>query len=211
MALIKPTGNGPLVAEDIPNLKDAVGTDITPDKPAFGLCRCGRSQNKPFCDGSHKAAGFSSDNGDAKIRNTPLEFTGEVEGRRVTISYTPVLCGHIAECQRLHKTVFDPGKQPWIQPENGTLAGILDVIAACPSGALRVSVDGEALHHIDSDAVSVQVVKNGPYVVKNVVLDAPFNGAGASEKEYILCRCGHSKNKPFCDGSHYDEKWQDDA
>lgn len=53
-----------------------------------------------------------------------------------------------------------------------------------------MSVDGEDLHHMDSDEQSVSFVKNGPYVVKNIPLDAEFNGAGASDKEYILCRCG---------------------
>jgi CDGSH-type Zn-finger protein len=211
MAELKPMENGPLIAKGVPNLKTADGINIAPDKPAFGLCRCGMSKNKPFCDGSHTAVGFTSDNGDAKIRNTPIDYSGEVEGKTVTVSYTPVLCGHIAECQRLHKSVFDPTKQPWIQPKNGSLEGILSVIAACPSGALRVSVGDEPLHHIDSDEISVQVVENGPYVVKNIALGAPFNGAGASEKEYILCRCGHSKNKPFCDGSHHDHKWRDDS
>lgn len=211
MTELKPMENGPFIAREVPNLKDANGSDIKPDKPAFGLCRCGMSKNKPFCDGSHVEAGFISDNGDAKIRNTPIEYSGEAEGKSVTVSYTLVLCGHIAECQRLHKAVFDPGKRPWIQPENGSLEGILAVVAACPSGALRVSVNEEPLHHIDSDESSVQLVKNGPYVVKNIPLGAPFNGAGTSEKEYILCRCGLSKNKPFCDGSHHDQKWQDNA
>ena len=39
-----------------------------------------------------------------------------------------------------------------------------------------------SLHHIDSDECSVQVVENGPYVVKNIALGVPFNGAGASKK-----------------------------
>ena len=211
MTIIKPMKDGPLVEQGIPNLKDPVGTDVKSEKPASGLYRCGQSKSKPFCDGSHSAAGFRSDNGDAKVRNTPIQYTGEVEGKSVTVSYTPVLCGHIAECQRLHKQVFDPSQKPWIQPENGSLEGILSVINACPSGALRVSVDGEDLHHMDSDEQSVSFVKNGPYVVKNIPLDAEFNGAGASEKEYILCRCGQSKNKPFCDGTHHDVKWKDDA
>ena len=128
MTIIKPMKDGPLVAQGIPNLKDPVGTDVKPEKPAFGLCRFGQSKNKPFCDGSHTAAGFSSDNGDAKLRNTPIQYTGQVEGKSVTVSYTPVLCGHIAECQRLHKQVFDPSQKPWVQPENGNLEGILSVI-----------------------------------------------------------------------------------
>lgn len=210
MSKITPREDGPLVVQGVPSLK-AEGGQIDPDKPVYALCRCGASQNKPFCDGAHAKVGFTSDNGDARIRNAPVRYTGEVEGKQVTISYTPVLCGHIAACQALHKQVFDPSKNPWIQPENGTLDGILSVIKACPSGALRVSVDGEDEHHIDSDQVSIKVAKDGPYVVKNIALEAEFNGAGASEKEYILCRCGQSKNKPFCDGSHYDVKWSDAA
>lgn len=46
---------------------------------------------------------------------------------------------------------------------------------------------------------------NGPLVIKGEVtlLDAegrPFNVAG--RPAIALCRCGHSANKPFCDGQH---------
>lgn len=43
-------------------LLDAEGKefDLT-GKPAFSLCRCGQSQNKPFCDGSHKTVGFQAE------------------------------------------------------------------------------------------------------------------------------------------------------
>ena len=208
MAKITPKDNGPLIVQGIPNLKTADG-EIDPGKPVYGLCRCGQSQNKPFCDGSHTAAGFTSDNGNAKIRNTPISYKGEVEGKKVTISYTPVLCGHIGACQKLHKAVFDPSKKPWVQVENGTIDGIKSVVEACPSGALRLAIGSEGEHHIDSDEVSVTIEKNGPYVVKNTELEAEFSGAGASMQEYILCRCGHSKNKPFCDGTHHDIKWRD--
>ncbi len=210
MPKIKPMKDGPLLVEGVPNLKNNDG-DISPGKPSFALCRCGMSKNKPYCDYAHAAAGFTSDNGDAKIRNTPIAYRAEVEGHQVEISYTPVLCGHIGECQRLHQAVFDPKKKPWIQPENGTLEGIRSVISACPSGALSLAIDGMDPTHLESDDVSVAIVKDGPYVVKNVPLDAEFNGANATEKEYILCRCGESKNKPFCDGSHHDKKWRDDA
>jgi len=50
--------NGPLRVEDPNGLVDLVDTegkkyDLT-GKPAFSLCRCGASSNKPFCDGTHK-------------------------------------------------------------------------------------------------------------------------------------------------------------
>ncbi len=85
MAKITPREDGPLVAQGIPVLK-ARGKDISPDKPAYGLCRCGKSQSKPFCDGSHGPAGFTSDNGDAKIRNKAISYHGQIDGQDVTVS-----------------------------------------------------------------------------------------------------------------------------
>jgi len=53
--------NGPLRVEGQVRLLDANGGewDLT-GKPAFSLCRCGHSANKPFCDGSHAKFGFES-------------------------------------------------------------------------------------------------------------------------------------------------------
>jgi CDGSH-type Zn-finger protein len=55
--------NGPFVVEGPFRLIDSRGQAFTlpADKPAVALCRCGLSSKKPFCDGSHKTAGFVSD------------------------------------------------------------------------------------------------------------------------------------------------------
>ncbi|GAB5446279.1 CDGSH iron-sulfur domain-containing protein [Gymnodinialimonas sp.] len=207
---ITPAPNGPLIVENPPRLTGADGTDIeTP--PKFGLCRCGASARKPFCDGSHAKIGFESAPDHTRLRNKALDYAGEVNGVPVTISYTPVLCTHAAECQKRAARVFNPKAKPWIQPENGSAAEIMDVIAACPSGALRVSVGDQTAQHLTTGDMGIAVEKNGPFHVTNVPLDAEFNGVGASRAKYSLCRCGLSKNKPFCDGSHYDAKWSDDG
>lgn len=132
-----------------------------------------------------------------------------MDGVDVAISYTPVLCTHAAQCQKRAADVFNPCNTPWIQPENGTIDAILDVIAACPSGALRVSVGTQAAQHLTTGDVAIDVEKDGPFHVTNVPLDADFNGQGALRAKYSLCRCGLPKNKPFCNGSHYDAKWSD--
>lgn len=56
--------NGPLVIQMPVKVVDHLGNDfpITAGKPAVALCRCGHSANKPFCDGSHKTAGFQASN-----------------------------------------------------------------------------------------------------------------------------------------------------
>ena len=73
--VIRALENGPYVIQGAVRLLDADGNvwDIA-DKPSISLCRCGGSENKPFCDGTHKEIGF-----DAKER-APNEENEEPEG-----------------------------------------------------------------------------------------------------------------------------------
>jgi len=59
---IRVRDNGPFLVEGPFTLVDADGNSFTLDssKPAYALCRCGQSQNRPFCDGSHKGCQFVS-------------------------------------------------------------------------------------------------------------------------------------------------------
>jgi CDGSH-type Zn-finger protein len=58
--IIKPLKNGPLEVTGAVELLDADGTPKPPGDDPIYLCRCGRSSNKPFCDGTHKKVGFQS-------------------------------------------------------------------------------------------------------------------------------------------------------
>ena len=203
---IVPIADGPLMVTDLPNLRDSMGGTIDAGQK-IALCRCGLSAKKPFCDGSHNAAGFSSTSDKSKIRNTPVRYAGEVEGTDLTVHYTPVLCSHAGECVKASRAMFDPSRKPWVMPENGKMADLLAAISNCPSGALRVEVSKAEPQHMVNGDVDVVVERNGPYRIKNVALDTEFNGVGASKTKYVLCRCGLSKNKPFCDGTHFEESW----
>jgi CDGSH-type Zn-finger protein/uncharacterized Fe-S cluster protein YjdI len=93
------------------------------------LCRCGASKNKPYCDGSHAAAGFQATGEPATKPSEPLATRG----------------------------------------------GLLNVEPQ-PNGPLKLS---------------------GPVEI--------VSGTGRTvdrTTEAWLCRCGHSKNKPYCDGTH---------
>jgi len=59
---IRVRDNGPLLVEGQVQVVDAEGNTfpLNPEKPAFALCRCGHSANKPFCDGSHRGATFQA-------------------------------------------------------------------------------------------------------------------------------------------------------
>jgi CDGSH-type Zn-finger protein len=60
---ITPYRNGPYLIRGPFAFTDQDGNQIEVRRPVVALCRCGRSQNRPFCDGTHKAIGFQSESG----------------------------------------------------------------------------------------------------------------------------------------------------
>ena len=171
------------------------------------LCRCGQSANKPFCDGAHRAAGFSSANSeDPPARDRIHSYAGA----EMTVHFSARLCSHAAECRRRLPAVFDLDERPWVQPDKGSVDAIKAVIAACPSGALRFGPGG-AEQHLTGTTLRITVEPDGPYRVAAVpLLETPLAGAGATAEKYVLCRCGLSRNKPYCDGSHSEQGWKAD-
>ncbi|WP_299846659.1 CDGSH iron-sulfur domain-containing protein [uncultured Roseovarius sp.] len=197
--------NGPLVAKGIARMVGPDGAEVE-TKEVMALCRCGQSKNKPFCDGSHKEAGFESRGGEPAGKDKLLTYVGA----NATVTYNPMICSHAAECGRLASNIFNPEQKPWVQPDNGTVAEVEAVVAACPSGALALKhADGALEHHL-ADRCNVVIEKNGPYWIQNVKSPVSVQGEGMSSKKYVLCRCGLSGNKPYCDGSHRDKGWRDD-
>jgi CDGSH-type Zn-finger protein len=59
-ATITPYRDGPLLVRGDFRLVDQDGGEIEPGRRTVALCRCGRSGIKPFCDGTHKATGFTA-------------------------------------------------------------------------------------------------------------------------------------------------------
>ena len=195
--------NGPLIVKNLDNFRLPDGTQADP-KPLIALCRCGFSKNKPYCDGSHKDAGFDGSSTDVAKHDRVYTY----EGKDVTVYYNKLLCSHAGECGSHALAIFNPNQKPWVQPDAGTLDQIKDVIASCPSGALRYSTTGDPIE-ITTDDVAITTEPNGPYHVTNIPAQADYWAIGQSEKKYVLCRCGLSKNKPFCDGTHHDEGWKE--
>ncbi|MGI9379105.1 MAG: (4Fe-4S)-binding protein, partial [Methyloligellaceae bacterium] len=132
------------------------------------------------------------------------------EGKDITVYYNKVLCSHAAECSMSLAAVFDPSRKPWVDPDQGSADDIKKIVAACPSGALRYSEPPGPETHLEPDDCYIRIEKNGPYHVCNADIEDVRWAEGASRKKFVLCRCGKSGNKPFCDGAHYDVKWKDD-
>lgn len=194
---------GPLIIVDNPALADSDGQALS-NKSVMALCRCGASKNKPYCDGSHAEIGFDSTPSPDRSKDEILTY----EGEEVTIHYNRLLCSHAAECGRRQKAAFDTSRTPWIVPDNATAEGLAEVVKACPSGALRLSKPGGEPTFSHSDDTGITLERNGPYRVAGVPLEGAELAEGANPDKYVLCRCGASKNKPFCDGSHVDIGWK---
>ena len=61
--VITPYRDGPLLVRGPFRMLDQDGTEIVVDRETVALCRCGRSRSRPFCDGTHRAAGWSAPSG----------------------------------------------------------------------------------------------------------------------------------------------------
>jgi uncharacterized Fe-S cluster protein YjdI len=121
----------------------------------------------------------------------------------IDVYYEPRTCIHAAECVRGLPDVFVPDARPWIRPANAPAEVLARVIERCPTGALHyVRRDGGAEEAMPTTDV-ISLVSGGPlYVRGDITLELPDGTVVRKDTRIALCRCGHSKNKPFCDNSH---------
>lgn len=203
--------NGPyyllndLTAQVIPNIQKSEG-DPCLTVPGVALCRCGGSNNKPFCDGTHGTNGFT----DKKVTDGKLNKRDNYIGKSITIHDNRGICAHAGHCTDNLSQVFRMKQEPWIDPDAATVDEIINTIKKCPSGALSYSIENTEYRDQDREPM-VTVTKDGPYAVTGgMELVDQVRGEQASEEHYTLCRCGGSKNKPFCDGTHWYIKFKDE-
>ena len=201
---IKAAQDGPYIVKDLQSFNNRNGAIEC--KEAMGLCRCGASANKPFCDGTHKNIGFSSEN----QLDPEKDRLDTYAGKKITIYDNRSICAHAGYCTDGLAKVFRMHEDPFVDPDGASAEEIIGIINQCPSGALSYSVEN-ANETLEVSEVLIFIAPNGPYVVKGKVdlLETP-RGKGASETSITLCRCGASKNKPYCDGSHWDVEFTDD-
>ena len=173
----------------------------------MALCRCGQSKNKPYCDGTHARVGFTSERDPSHTPDGVVDYPGA----EIKVHFNRLQCSSSEECAHGLPKVFEHGRNPWVEPRHASAEEIVAVIQRCPSGALRYT-HKEAVGPEHSGPPSIRIRKNGPYEVRGgVPLRSPFWMEQASRQIYTLCRCGKSKNKPFCDGSHWRVNFKDDV
>ena len=201
---IAPAPNGPYLVKDLETLRNSKGETLD-TQSTVALCRCGQSENKPFCDGTHARVGFSHEKLEGRTEDRRQDYTGS----QITLHDNRGICSHAGLCTDGQPSVFRMKQEPWIDPDGAAQAEVIAVVRSCPSGALSYSVDD--IEHRDQEGdPAILVSRNGPYLITGGadLADTP-GGEGASREHYALCRCGASKNKPFCDGTHWSVEFID--
>lgn len=202
------SGNVPLEDEKIIN--DAEGYPIrwekTKDYPTSGefkLCRCGRSETKPFCDGEHQATGFECQE-TASFKQFE-EQAEKIVGPDLILKDAVSLCVSAKFCDRAGG-IWDLVENP-ANPEAKKIA--IEEAANCPSGRLVVEdkTSKQAIEPKFRQIISTTQDADGivgPYWVKGgIAIESVEGKTYETRNRMTLCQCGKSRNKPFCDGSHY--------
>jgi CDGSH-type Zn-finger protein len=201
------TEHGPYMVEGRVEVVNAEGQVVSAEGKVF-LCRCGGSQNKPFCDGTHAKTGFSGT--EVADRGAIAQRQEAYTGDGITIYDDRSVCAHIGECTDGLPSVWKLGTEPWIDAHGASAERIAEVVMRCPSGALSYSL-GDHPATIEEDAQTAVVAsKNGPYYVRGGIQVTSSDGVNYERRSrQALCRCGGSKNKPFCDGTHWQIGFKD--
>lgn len=130
-----------------------------------------------------------------------------VIGRQATIHFDAQKCIHSRNCVLSHPDVFVPNVEgAWIHPDAQPVQELIRIGKNCPSGAIRVArnTGAEATDDILSSegfplVNTLHLRENGPLAIE---AELQINGQAEPSPRATLCRCGESRNKPYCDGSH---------
>jgi len=178
--------------------------DWEPDDPietqttAYDLCRCGNSSRKPFCDSTHERIPF--DGTEVAARTTYDERAYPYRGGELTMNDDVSVCTKAGYCGDRFRNVW----AMIIDAADPAVAERIRVMSKlCPSGRLVTQPDGAAEPDEIDYPPAVAVIENGPIWVRGGIQVVSADGTGYEVRNrQTLCRCGHSQNKPFCDGSH---------
>ena len=131
------------------------------------------------------------------------EIIKEYTNGEVTIVWKPKSCIHSAICVGGLPNVFNPKARPWIKTDAASTQELVDQVKQCPSGALSFYMNDEGDQSSATLETEVEALPNGPLLIYGTLVVKDKNGQKRLEnKTTAFCRCGHSKNKPFCDGAH---------
>jgi CDGSH-type Zn-finger protein len=173
------------------------------------LCRCGKSENMPFCDGAHKKTGFNGTEQAKTDGPSEYQFTYD-GGTNLIVKNDPPLCMNSGYCAMKNLDISEI-----IADSDDTMARSVAIamVERCPSGTLTYKIK-EGEEDIEPDypqeiAVTTEITSDGPidgplWVTGNIPIERADGQPFEARNRVTLCNCGLSTNKPLCDGTHRD-------
>jgi CDGSH-type Zn-finger protein len=183
---------------------------IETDENEYYLCRCGNSQDFPFCDSTHRRVPFEGTE-TAEMENfyeRQYTFPG---GTNLVVRKNPSLCMNSGFCGLLNL------KLRQIIPETDNTQKrslVIAMVERCPSGALTYAMNNEDAE-IEPDlpvqiADTTEITDDGPiigplWVTGEIEIERSDGKLLKTRNRVTLCNCGRSEIKPLCDGTHRTE------
>ena len=176
-----------------------------PDQDTYALCRCGQSKHKPFCDGTHEEVAF--DGTETASRAKFRDEADGIVGKDIALLDLKDLCAHARFCHQaggIWEFVF-------FQTDEQTRARAEKIAGQCPAG--RLVIWDKAIYAVVEPFFDPSIsliedpekgVSGGIWLKGGVPLEAADGTAYETRNRVTLCRCGKSRNRPFCDGTHID-------
>ena len=154
----------------------------------------------------------------------------EYTNGEITVYWKPGKCIHATTCYRELNEVFNPRSRPWVNINGAPTEEIIRVVKKCPTKALdwkwndtarqkaeeekeaieKAKVNSESNENAEEKPAMVNVMKDGPILLQGKFIIYGEEGNVLKTLSMTsLCRCGHSRVLPFCDGSHRKHGFKD--
>ena len=180
-----------------------------PQFESYALCRCGKSQNPPFCDGFHEKNKF--DGSETASKRNYEDRAKVMESKNLDL-YDDNRCAYARFCHREEGNVWElteSSGNPIFRKEA--------IIAAseCPAGRLVAKdKDGNAFEPEYEPSIDILQdpecrASGGIFVKGNIPIESADGTTYEVRNRVVLCRCGRSTNMPFCDATHVGIKYSD--
>ncbi|HHU91026.1 MAG TPA: iron-binding protein, partial [Clostridiaceae bacterium] len=173
-----------------------------PQSEEYVLCRCGKSNTAPFCDGTHVKTDF--DGTETAEKNTYEDRSELLEGPGIDL-LDDNRCAFARFCHRKKGDVWQLVENSFNEENiQEAIRGACD----CPTGRLVArdkqgnEIDPEYEPSIDIIQDYQMSVSGGIFVKGKIPIESSDGSTYEVRNRVVLCRCGKSKNKPFCDATH---------